>query len=146
MQLHAGAVRTCKRVCPESWLRKKNPLPHWGIKPASAVCQSDALPTDLHPYMRDVLGTHPCFHIKFTSIFSVCWSHLWHQKDSNILNIKHCITMYMLEKATRTIKRTQTRGKRRSSKTKQKTTVKKTHPITESSWKHDFEKHVRNKF
>ena len=27
----------------------KNPLPHRGIKPASAQCQSDAVPTDLNP-------------------------------------------------------------------------------------------------
>ena len=28
--------------------RKKNPLPHQGIEPASAECRSDALPTELH--------------------------------------------------------------------------------------------------
>ena len=37
------------RVYAESWLWEKNPLPHWGIKPASAACQSDALPTEPHP-------------------------------------------------------------------------------------------------
>ena len=38
-----------KRVSTESWLWEKNPLPHQGIKPALAACQSDALPTELHP-------------------------------------------------------------------------------------------------
>ena len=35
--------RHCKRVCSESWLWEKNPLSHWGIEPASVVCQSNAL-------------------------------------------------------------------------------------------------------
>ena len=38
-----------KRVCTESWLWEKNPLPHRGIEPASAACRSDAIPTELHP-------------------------------------------------------------------------------------------------
>ena len=37
-----------KRVCTECWLREKNPFSHLGIEPASPVCRSDALPTDLH--------------------------------------------------------------------------------------------------
>ena len=32
-----------KRVCTESWLWDKNPLPHRGIEPASATFRSDAL-------------------------------------------------------------------------------------------------------
>ena len=39
-----------KRVCTESCLWEKNPLPHRGIEPASAACRSDALPTELHPH------------------------------------------------------------------------------------------------
>ena len=29
---------------------EKNPLPHWGMEPVSAVCWSDALPPELHPH------------------------------------------------------------------------------------------------
>ena len=29
--------------------KKNNPLPHWGIELASVACQSDTLPTELHP-------------------------------------------------------------------------------------------------
>ena len=43
------------RVCAESWLWKKNPLPHRGIKPVSVLhlaFQSAALPTELsHPLL-----------------------------------------------------------------------------------------------
>ena len=45
-----GCIDTIKRVCTESWLWEKNPLQHWGIEPASAACQSNALPTVLHPH------------------------------------------------------------------------------------------------
>ena len=48
-----GCTRGCRdsvRICTESWLMEKNPLPHLGIKPASAACRSDALPTDLHTH------------------------------------------------------------------------------------------------
>ena len=38
-----GCTDTRKRVCTESWLREKNPLPHRGIDPASAAWRSDAL-------------------------------------------------------------------------------------------------------
>ena len=40
---HRGCTDTRKRVCTESWLWKKNPLPHHGIKPTSAGWRSDAL-------------------------------------------------------------------------------------------------------
>ena len=43
--------RGCK-VSTDSWLWEKNPLPHWGIAPASAACRSDALATELHPHPR----------------------------------------------------------------------------------------------
>ena len=33
-----GQYRHHERVCTESWLWEKNPLPHWGVKPASAAC------------------------------------------------------------------------------------------------------------
>ena len=45
-----GWYRHRKRVCTESWLWEKNPLPDRGIEPASAACRSDALPTELHPH------------------------------------------------------------------------------------------------
>ena len=41
-----------KRVCTESWLWEKNPLPQRGLEPASVLClvfQADALPTALSP-------------------------------------------------------------------------------------------------
>ena len=43
MWLHTGCTDTRKRVCTESWLWEKNPLPHRGIEPASAVWRSDVL-------------------------------------------------------------------------------------------------------
>ena len=44
--------RHLQRVCTESCLWAKDPLPHRGIKPASAACQSDALPTELNPHIN----------------------------------------------------------------------------------------------
>ena len=44
-----GQYEHCKRACTESWLWEKNPLPHQGIEPASAACQSESLPTEPHP-------------------------------------------------------------------------------------------------
>ena len=38
-----GCTDKCKRVCTESWLWEKSPLPHRGIEPASAEWWSDAL-------------------------------------------------------------------------------------------------------
>ena len=38
-----GGVDTRKRAFTEGWPWEKNPLPHWGIEPASAAWQSDAL-------------------------------------------------------------------------------------------------------
>ena len=49
MRPHTGMYRHRKRVCTESWLWEKNPLPHWRIEPASAMCRPDALPNELHP-------------------------------------------------------------------------------------------------
>ena len=43
-----GCSNTRKRVCTESW-QGENSLPYRGMEPASAVCRSDALPTELHP-------------------------------------------------------------------------------------------------
>ena len=37
MQLHRRAYGHRERVCTESWFQEKNPLPHWGIEPASAA-------------------------------------------------------------------------------------------------------------
>ena len=52
MPLHKGVCGHCKRVCTESWLWEKNPLPHQGIEPASAACRSYAQPPELHPHPR----------------------------------------------------------------------------------------------
>ena len=51
-------TRGCTKPVGESALKvdwKKNPLPHQGIEPVSAVCRSDALATELH------LHHHPKF-------------------------------------------------------------------------------------
>ena len=48
-------ARGCTDTVTESALKvdwKKNPLPHQGIKPASAACWSDAVPTHLQPHSR----------------------------------------------------------------------------------------------
>ena len=60
MRLHSGVYRHRKRVCTERWFRDKNPLPHRGIKPASAAGRSDALPTELHPHSKalSLVGRH----------------------------------------------------------------------------------------
>ena len=52
-----GFTDTRKRVCTESGLWEKNPLLHRGFEPASAACQSDALPTELHPYVVQAWST-----------------------------------------------------------------------------------------
>ena len=55
---HGGCTDTVRQSALEGNSRgggggiKKNPLPHWGLKPASIlrlVFQSDALPTELSP-------------------------------------------------------------------------------------------------
>ena len=52
-----------ERVCAESRLREENPIPHGGIKPASAAWQSDAL--------TNWATSHPlCGHVW-------CWRALW---------------------------------------------------------------------
>ena len=50
MRLHTGVYGHRKKVCTESWLWEKNPLPHRGFEPVSAACRSDALPTELPTY------------------------------------------------------------------------------------------------
>ena len=57
-----GMYRLRRKVYTESWLLEKNSLQYQGIKPASLACQSNALPTELHP--------HPNLH----SFISFAWS------------------------------------------------------------------------
>ena len=48
-----------ERVCTESWLWEKKPLPHLGLEPTSVLrltFQSDALPTELFPTLCFVLA------------------------------------------------------------------------------------------
>ena len=45
-----GVYRHHNRVCTESWLWEKNPLPHEAVKPGSAECRSNFLLTELHPH------------------------------------------------------------------------------------------------
>ena len=65
MRLHTGMYGHRKRVCIESWLWEKNPLPHRGIELASAACPSDSPPTELHP--------HPCCYCDCCCFFHSCW-------------------------------------------------------------------------
>ena len=37
MKLHMGLYKHHKRVCTENWLRKKNPLTHWGMKTCDSI-------------------------------------------------------------------------------------------------------------
>ena len=54
MQLHRWVYGHGKRVCTESWLWEKNLFLHdKKIKPAIVACQSDALPTEVHPHRRN---------------------------------------------------------------------------------------------
>ena len=58
VKMHAIAHGECKDTVGESTLKvdwEKNLLPHRGIEPASAVCRSDALPTELHPHPYSIL-------------------------------------------------------------------------------------------
>ena len=54
-----GCTDTRKRVCTESWLWEKNPLPHRWIEPASAAWRSDALTN----WATAPPGTGPVFTI-----------------------------------------------------------------------------------
>ena len=49
MRLRTRVSGHRKRVCTESGLWEKNLLSQWGIKSALVTCQSDAIPTELHP-------------------------------------------------------------------------------------------------
>ena len=62
MRLHSGVYGHCKRVCTESRLWEKNPLPYREIEPTSAAWRSDALPTELHPHPAKI-----CFFVFFWS-------------------------------------------------------------------------------
>ena len=73
-----------KRVCTESWLWEKNPMPHLGVEPASAACRSDAVPTELHP--------HPTMierYLVFTvlSVWRVVAEWTWYKSIEN--DIRH---------------------------------------------------------
>ena len=60
-----GLFGHCKTVCTESWLWEKNPLLHRGIEPASAACQFNTLPSELHPCFIVAL----CCKFIFTFLF-----------------------------------------------------------------------------
>ena len=60
-----------KRVCTESWLWQKNPLLHWGIKPASVMCWSDSIPTELHPHPKKILSSFLSFCLFLLFCFSL---------------------------------------------------------------------------
>ena len=59
MLTHAIAHCGCTDTVRESALKvdpKTSPFPHRGIEPASAVCRSDAVPTELHlPHPQNVI-------------------------------------------------------------------------------------------
>ena len=80
MWLHNEVHGHCKRVCTESWLWVKNPLPHWGTEPGSVACQSDALPTELHPHP---LASQPKIGSCWMQL-PLWWAH-WRQWSSSSL-------------------------------------------------------------
>lgn len=54
---------TRERVCTESFLREKNPVPHRGLEPASVLrlaFQLDALPSELSPLVVVVKRGEKC--------------------------------------------------------------------------------------
>ena len=70
---HGGVYGHRKRVCTESWLWEKNPLPHRGIEPASAACRSDALPTESD---LTFTGNFIKIKIKLTGLLAIWLLHL----------------------------------------------------------------------
>ena len=64
VSVHTGAYGHCKRVCTESWLLEKNPLPHRGIEPAPAACRSNALPYSCYLWL----------YLKTVNVMSICSS------------------------------------------------------------------------
>ena len=58
----------------------KNPLSNQGIEPVSAACQSDTLPTELHPHVTEkcILGVH----------FTVYWDDLYGVFNNLVLQVK----------------------------------------------------------
>ena len=74
-RLHTGVYEHRKRVCTESWLWEKNPLPHRGIEPASAAWRSDALPNWATSHL--IFGTR---NLNFCVRSTQCggwWTHCW---------------------------------------------------------------------
>ena len=67
-----GCTDTCKRVCTRSWLWEKNPLPHWGIEPASVVWWSDAVPNELQPHLSELFNTQTWPDICLETFASAC--------------------------------------------------------------------------
>ena len=63
---HRGCTHIAREsVCTENWTVGGSPFLHWGIKSASTMCKSDALPTDLRPYLLFGLfwGTRHSFQL-----------------------------------------------------------------------------------
>ena len=61
-----------ERVCTESWLWEKKPMPHLGLEPTSVLrltFQSDALPTELFPTLCFVLAAVVVFVFLPLSLF-----------------------------------------------------------------------------
>ena len=50
-----GGVRIHLRESALKDDSEKNPLPHRGVEPVSAACQSDAVPTELHSRLKGLL-------------------------------------------------------------------------------------------
>ena len=84
MWLRTGVYGHHKRVCTESWLWEKSPLPHRGIEPAFAVCQSDALTSwaTSHPLLAlavNCVSPYPttlCFSHACTQSNNTCKSYV----------------------------------------------------------------------
>ena len=87
MRLHTGVYGHRKRVCTESGLWEKNPLPHWEIESALAMCRSDALTNwaTSPPWMLRLYARPLCRHISISYQLTVttwyqgqgCICHAW---------------------------------------------------------------------
>ena len=76
---HGGCTNTA-RESELNWLWEKNPLPHWGLEPASVLrlaFQSDALPTELSP--------HPSSLFYFLSLRFLSWPCCFTSTEARLL-------------------------------------------------------------
>ena len=93
------------RVCTESWLWEKNPLPHQGIEPVSAACLPSDLLIEPHPHLSDVMFC-TCLVSHYTpaevllSVSRCVWPDAMHlsclllykyRSAKGLLNVSNCV-------------------------------------------------------